>query len=889
MKHFLLFIIWLPLIGQPALAQKKALQQKDCKQWRVIQDANISSDGRWVSYKYSHLYDQSDTLPDTYLYDSKQQKTIILKNVSEFSFFNSGEWIKIVQKTPTDTMGTTADSTFLIRLSNQKRIHWDKNTFLYTDNSPWVIYTEPIHKNGLFYNNLTKWNVNTGKSETIERVGMYYFFDNRQSLVYEHKGENRSSLRLRHANGKEETIFQCPAGRLGSFSFDEPAQGGTFLVAADSTEDNNPSLLYSFTINPVSCRLLVNLDEIKGIPRETKIARRPYSLINEGNDIMIELDPASFTPTPPKQKSDLGFELELWTWNEPLSHRRQRPSHSGFNPMDYPKYIYHIDTKELVELSKGGADSYVIPSNADYNYIFAQDSKPYLTAFDWQHDLCSDYYLINLKDGSQTKVLTNVRQAPQWSPNGKHAIWYDREKQAWFNIDLPSGKLKNISSSIPYPVHDELHDMPKPAPSYDIAGWLNDGNSVAIYDRYDIWVVDLTGKQATYSLTQEYGRKHHTQLRFAGNDLQTGGFVKGFDTRTKATGIYNMDKKGNITRLLKGDYNFQIIKVADNAKYCIWSKNSFEVFEDIWWSDSRFSHPQRVTNANPQQQNYFWGTTRLVRWTTFDGIENEGILFLPENYDSTRCYPVIVTFYERHTDGLFDYRIPELSSSVIDVPTYVSNDYIVFMPDVHYKIGDPAESCYDNVVSGVQMLIDKGIADKERIGLIGHSWGGYEVAYLVTRTDIFRCASPGAAVVNTISSYTALRGGGMPRLYVYEDAQGRLGKSLWEDPDMYIRNSPIFNADKIHTPLLIFHCDEDNAVPFSQGLDLFFAMRRLERPAWLLNYKGEGHSLNGEAAMLDWGIRLKQFFDHYLKDSPMPRWMREGISIDEQGYDLKYE
>ena len=187
------------------------------------------------------------------------------------------------------------------------------------------------------------------------------------------------------------------------------------------------------------------------------------------------------------------------------------------------------------------------------------------------------------------------------------------------------------------------------------------------------------------------------------------------------------------------------------------------------------------------------------------------------------------------------------------------------------------------------MLIDKGIADKERIGLIGHSWGGYEVAYLVTRTDIFRCASPGAAVVNTISSYTALRGGGMPRLYVYEDAQGRLGKTLWEDPDMYIRNSPIFNADKIHTPLLIFHCDEDNAVPFSQGLDLFFAMRRLERPAWLLNYKGEGHSLNGEAAMLDWGIRLKQFFDHYLKDTPMPRWMREGISIDEQGYDLKYE
>lgn len=488
--------------------------------------------------------------------------------------------------------------------------------------------------------------------------------------------------------------------------------------------------------------------------------------------------------------------------------------------------------------------------------------------------------------------MTNVRNVPVWSPNGKYAVWYDVEARTWYNIDMVSGELKDISSAIGYPMYDELHDMPKAPSAYGYAGWINEGKSLVLYDRYDMWVVDLTGHKQPYSLTGEYGRKHDLELRLVeakGNDLTKGAILSSFNTRTKSKGVYALEANGKVNKLLEGEYAARIVKMADDGKTCVWSKSSFSEYGDLWWSNLKFTNPRRITNTNPQQTNYLWGTARLERWKTFDGRENDGILFLPEGYDPNKRYPVIVTFYERHTEELYSYRLPELSSSVIDVPTYVSNGYVVFMPDVHFKIGDPAESCYNSVVSGVQMLIDKGIADKDHIGVIGHSWGGYEVAYLVTRTNIFRCASPGAAVSNTISSYTALRGGGMPRLYVYEDAQGRLGKTLWEDWEMYIRNSPIFYADKIKTPLLIFHCDGDNAVPFAQGLDLFMAMRRLQRPAWLLNYKGESHALNSEAAMIDWGVRMRQFFDHYLKESPAPRWMTEGISIDEQGYELKYE
>ena len=212
------------------------------------------------------------------------------------------------------------------------------------------------------------------------------------------------------------------------------------------------------------------------------------------------------------------------------------------------------------------------------------------------------------------------------------------------------------------------------------------------------------------------------------------------------------------------------------------------------------------------------------------------------------------------------------------------------MPDIHFTVGAPGESSYSAVVSGTRMLIDRGIADKERIGIQGHSWSGYQVAYLVTRTNMFACASPGAAVSNMVSAYTGIRtGSGMPRMFMYEETQSRLGKSLWEDKEMYLRHSPILNADKIETPLLIFHCDRDEAVPYAEGLNLFLAMRRLQKPAWLLNYKGERHFLYNRAAEIDWTIRLQQFFDHYLKDTPEPRWMREGIHANERGIDQKYD
>ncbi|MGD8276865.1 MAG: prolyl oligopeptidase family serine peptidase, partial [Gemmatimonadota bacterium] len=268
----------------------------------------------------------------------------------------------------------------------------------------------------------------------------------------------------------------------------------------------------------------------------------------------------------------------------------------------------------------------------------------------------------------------------------------------------------------------------------------------------------------------------------------------------------------------------------------------------------------------------------------------QGILYKPENFDPTQKYPMMVYFYERSSDGLHSYIPPAPGSSSINRSFYVSRGYLLFVPDIPYQIGYPGESAVEAVVPGVLSLIEKGFVDEDHIGVQGHSWGGYQIAYMVTKTNIFAAAEAGAPVSNMISAYGGIRwGSGMSRMFQYEHTQSRIGGTLWEAPIHYIENSPIFWADKVETPLLMMHNDEDGAVPWYQGIEYFVALRRLHKPAWLFNYNGEDHGLRKAQNRKDWTIRLQQFFDHYLKGAPEPVWLAEGVPAILKGKTLGLE
>lgn len=303
------------------------------------------------------------------------------------------------------------------------------------------------------------------------------------------------------------------------------------------------------------------------------------------------------------------------------------------------------------------------------------------------------------------------------------------------------------------------------------------------------------------------------------------------------------------------------------------------MFPDLWLADTMFRIVHRVSDANPQQSEYGWGSAELFKWTNYKKKLNEGLIFFPSDFDPEKKYPLIVNFYEKSSDGLYRHRPPSAHRSTINYSYYTNNGYIIFNPDIHYGTGQPGQDCFDAVESGVDALIKTGYIDERRIALQGHSWGGYQIAYLLTKSDRYRCAESGAPVVNMVSAYGGIRWEtGLSRMFQYEKTQSRLGVSLWENPQLYHKNSPIYEMENVTTPVLILHNDNDGHVPWYQGIEYFMALRRLNKPAWMLNYKGEPHWPLKWENRLDFNIRMQEFFDHYLKDKTMPEWMRTGGS-----------
>jgi dipeptidyl aminopeptidase/acylaminoacyl peptidase len=292
----------------------------------------------------------------------------------------------------------------------------------------------------------------------------------------------------------------------------------------------------------------------------------------------------------------------------------------------------------------------------------------------------------------------------------------------------------------------------------------------------------------------------------------------------------------------------------------------------------------KLSAINPQQANYLWGDASLFRWKALNGKGATGIIYKPENFDSSKKYPVIIYFYEKLSQGLFDYKEPAPIRSAVNVPFFVSRGYIVFMPDIEYRTGYPGQSAYDYIVSGAHALIRKGWADPKRIALQGHSWGGYQAAQVATMTPMFRAVWAGAPVANMTSAYGGIRWeSGASRQFQYERTQSRIGGTPWEKLPLYIKNSPLFHLDKVKSPVVIMHNDADGAVPWYQGIELFTGLRRLGKPVWMFNYNGQGHGLSQRQDMLDYHIRMQQFFDWILKDAPPARWITDGVPAVKKG------
>jgi len=489
-----------------------------------------------------------------------------------------------------------------------------------------------------------------------------------------------------------------------------------------------------------------------------------------------------------------------------------------------------------------------------------------------------------------------LQSGAELSPDARYIDWWDRDKLAWFSMDVRKHKIVNLTGNISTPMQNELHDWPyKPNP-YGRAGWTKNDKSFLVYDRFDIWELDPTGKKSPRKITEGVGRQDSIRFRYIRLDHEEKSIdpsksilLSGFNIKTKADGFYRDMINGSQkpSRLILKDESFSRPVKAKDDNELLFTSETFREFPDLWVSDLNFDNLQRMSDVNPQQKNFLWGSSELVHFTSIDGKPLQGILYKPADFNPHKKYPMIVYFYERNSDYLHRYWTPAPGRSIINFSFYASRGYLIFVPDIPYKVGYPGQSALDAVMPGTLHIIDKGFVDTKNIGVQGHSWGGYQVAYLVTQTNMFKAAESGAPVSDMISAYGGIRwGSGMSREFQYEKTQSRIGGSLWEYPLRYIENSPVYWADKIQTPLLILHNDHDTAVPWYQGIELFLALRRLHKPTWLLNYNDEPHWPTKYQNRMDFTTRMQQFFDYYLKGAPPPVWLIKGVPAIEKGKTL---
>jgi dipeptidyl aminopeptidase/acylaminoacyl peptidase len=443
------------------------------------------------------------------------------------------------------------------------------------------------------------------------------------------------------------------------------------------------------------------------------------------------------------------------------------------------------------------------------------------------------------------------------------------------------------------PFADEDHDYPAPAPGYGVADWVEDESAVLIYDKYDAWQLPTASGEKPLRLTD--GREQERIYRIVDLDPETEEdrdslapgadvLMTGYSDRLKHRGLFTarLGEAGVRTLVEESGKTYSFVAKAKDADRILFSRESYAEFPDLWTGDldlaaGSLGHRAKRTDANPQIDQFGWGTAELVHWTSSDGTPLDGVLIKPAGYREGQRYPVVVYYYRFFTQRLHRFNEPVVNHRP-SFPRYASHGYAVFLPDIRFEVGRPGLAATKCLVSGVQHLIEMGVADPGAIGLHGHSWSGYQTAFVITQTDLFAAAVAGAPVSNMTSSYGGIRyDSGLARQFQYEQTQSRLGVSLWENRDLYIENSPLFYADRIHTPLLIEFGDQDGAVPWTQGIELYLAMRRLRKPAYFLEYRGEPHHLTKYPNKLDYSIKMMEFFDHYLKGAPAPAWMTEGV------------
>ncbi|MBN1302166.1 MAG: S9 family peptidase [Melioribacteraceae bacterium] len=894
MKKIILFVFFISSLIIPQ--SKRALDFKDIMKFRHIKKSIISEYGNWVAYSV-----KPDRGNGSVIVQSTRDSTLYSFNRgNDPEFTENEEWIKLTIVPDFAESERTKE-----KLSSGALLfNLNTNDTLYYNKIISVTFSENSACAAVYFENL-------------------FSHDSTKKKIKEHIGK---PLVVRNLHEKTEDTVDF----VSSFAFDSLSTTLSFVVS-DTSAVNNGLYFYNLddrSVNAIDTMKNCNITSLSW--RDKKLAYLKSKFDSNGeadsSDLIIwdksssvvaksgEASSGWYIPAenklnwsrdgarlffgykkvlPEKIKPNendtsvtdiFDFEqllkqttLDVWHWDDGLIKSNDK---KDWKKRKKQVYISVYDDEENKVITLADESLPYILFNDNKNLALGRNDIPYLKLRTWD-GWYNDYYVVDLKNGKRKKVAEKLSDDIQLSPMGKYVVYYNNGD--WFLFNVSEGTTTNLTEDLSVKFSNEDHDYPSDPPGYGIAGWSDEDEAVFIYDKYDLWKFN-TADGSPVNVTRGQGRINDLTFRVVKLDDEKHYFSQ--DEKLLLTAFHNKEKyialyeafanKSGVTLLIKEPKKFTVKAKAKHSEDILFTRETYDEYPDIWITSDWFKTRKKLSDLDKQREPFNWGKAELVEWMSVDSIPLQGVVIKPEDFVEGKKYPVLVYYYR-----FFSQRVHEFNDMAVNhrpnFPYYAGNGYIVFLPDIRFTIGEPGFSAAKCIVPGVQKLIDMGIADPNGIGLHGHSWSGYQTAFVVTITDKFACAIAGAPVSNMTSAYSGIRWGtGLARQFQYEKSQSRIGATLWEKPDLYIKNSPVFFADKINTPLLIQFGDEDDAVPWYQGIELYLAMRRLGKDCIFLQYNGEPHHLKKYPNKLDYSIKMKEYLDHYCKDLPAADWIKEG-------------
>jgi len=901
MRNLLLLAFFL-LCCFNVFAQKKPLDHSVYDGWQSIGERMISDDGKLVVYTITPqegdallVIQQTDgkkllEVPRGYAAKiSPDAKFVAFKIKPSFQQTRDAK----IKKKKADELPKDSLAIVTIADASIQKFPRVKSFKMPEDGSSWLAWLYEKNENEKKRDEeegttLCLRNLGAATVDSFRKVSDYVFDKKGNNFLLEITPNKKDSVLkpvivwMKLKESRTDTLLGNFADAKG-FAFDEEGNQLAFVATPDTGKlEQKHYTLYHFTKALVQTQAS---NSMKGLPAKWRINENGNIAFSKtGKRLFFGTSPA----LPPKDTSLPEFErvnVDIWHYNDDDLQPAQLKTLEADLKKSYLA-TYDFIKKEVVQLGNENFERVQQTLEGDGNIFYTTTDSGKRVARQWQGYAVSDVYAINPVNGQASLIKKDLKGNIYPSYTGQYLLMYDERKKGYTVYNSFTKQTYTVAKDIPYPLYDEENDVPDDPNAYGVAKWMEDDKYVLVYDRYGIWRVDANGKEPSISIIS--GRNDLMQFRYLNVDddikyikSTDSIFVKSYDERRKGGGIFyvhlSKEKASHSVNPLiaTNDFTINTVVKAKKSKEVLYSFERFNLSPNLYITGYPTSP---LTNLNPQQAQYNWYTAELFKWRAYTGRETEGILYKPEDFDAKKKYPMIVYFYERNNQTLNNYMAPSPTPSRLNIPFFVSRGFIVFVPDIWYKTGKPGQSAYDYIVSGTRALIKKGFIDSTKIGLQGQSWGGYQTAQLITMTNLYKAAWAGAPVANMFSAYGGIRWeSGLNRQFQYEHTQSRIGATIWDRPDLYMDNSPLFHLKKVTTPLVIMSNDKDGAVPWYQGIELFTAMRRLGKKVWLLNYNDEAHNLVERRNRKDIQIREQQYFDWLLKGEKAPAWITGGV------------